>query len=234
VQVHARGVIWSVDGTELGRDGWGTAVVAEQVRDVGAGKTLGVSVGPPPTSEEVVVLMQRVVETTGEAPLVLAADGGPENRGELIAWCREHGVILLRSLPYTPQHNPWVEHGNGELKRETGLASNSIVLDVRELPTLLLKALDRIDGTIPRATRGWRTAREAWREMPCAERLVDRADLRAEVACAIREAVRGCCSWRERRLAKRRAILAVLERHGLVTSTRGRSRRDGGQPDRVL
>jgi hypothetical protein len=141
--------------------------------------------------------------------------------------------ILLRNLPYTPEHNAWVEHGNGELKRETGLASDTIVLDLRELPTLLLKALDRIDGLIPRATRGWRTAREAWREMPC-ERLVDRPIIRREAACAIREAVQGCCSWRERRLAKRRAILAVLERHGLVTSTRGRTRRHGVEPDKVL
>jgi transposase InsO family protein len=233
VRVLARATIWSLDGTHLGRDAWCTAVVGEIVRDVASTKTLGVSIGPPPSSEEVVVLLQRVVEESGERPLVVASDNGGENQEALVSWCREHGVILLRSLPRTPQHNPWVEHGNGELKAHTGLGKGVLVLNPGVLPDLLRRALDRIDGAIPRCSRGWQTARQSYRSLPCAETLVDRRGFVDEVHCAIGRAVQDCCTWREERLAEREAILQVLERHGLVTRTRGRPPRHGEKPDGV-
>ena len=146
VRVLARGAIWSLDGTHLGRDAASTAVVGEMVRDVASTKTLGVSIGPPPTSSEVVVLLQRVVDETGEVPLVVSLDNGPENRGQLEAWCEERGVVRLMNLPYTPEHNPWVEHGNGELKAETGLGRGTRIDDVRSLAHHVVHAIDKIDG----------------------------------------------------------------------------------------
>jgi hypothetical protein len=222
VRVLARGAIWSVDGTHLGRDACGTAVVGEIVRDVASTKSLGVSVGPPPDSQEVVVLLQRVVEATGEPPLVLALDNGAENLDAVVRWCRKQGVVLLRNLPHTPQHNPWVEHGNGEIKAHTGLGKRVLIAWVRAAAELLLRALHTIDGCIPRSTRGWLTARQAYRALPSAASLLNRAAFVREAHCAITTAVRHCRSWRERRLARREAVLLVLERYGLVTRTRGR------------
>jgi hypothetical protein len=233
VCVLARGTIWSLDGTHLGRDAWGTAAVAELVRDVASTKTLGVSIGPPPDSQEVVVLLQRVVEATGEAPLVLSADNGSENLDAVVEWCREQGVVLLRNLPHTPQHNPWVEHGNGEIKAHSGVGKGLHIPKVRDLTDLLRHALDLIDGGIPRSTRGWLTARDAYNALPAAQDLVDRAGFVQEAHCAIREAVQDCHSWREERLATREAILQVLERHGMVTRTRGRPSHCDAKADRV-
>jgi hypothetical protein len=195
VHVLARGAIWSVDGTHLGRDAWGTAAVGEIVRDVVSTKTLGASIGPPPDSREVVVILQRVVEATGERPLVLAADNGTENLDAVVDWCREQGVVLLRNLPHTPQHNPWIEHGNGEIKAHSGVGQGLHIPNVSELPDLLRQALDLIDGCIPRPTRGWQTAREAYRTLPSAEALIDRAAFVREAHCAITTAVRHCRSW---------------------------------------
>jgi len=233
LRVMARATIWSLDGTHLGRDAWCTAVVGEMVRDVASTKTLGASIGPPPSSEEVVVLLQRVVDESGERPLVVSADNGGENLDALVTWCRKQGVILLRNLPRTPQHNPWVEHGHGELKAHTGLGKGVIVPDPGELPDLLRRALDRIDGAIPRSSLEWQTARQAHRSLPCAEALVDRASFLHEVHCAIALAVQDCESWREKRLAEREAILQVLERYALVTRTRGRPPHHGDKPDGV-
>jgi len=233
VRVLVRGAIWSVDGTHLGRDAWGTAAVGEIVRDVASTKTLGVSVGPPPDSHEVVVLLQRVVEATGERPLVVSMDNGPENLDAVVEWCQEQGVVLLRSLPHTPQHNPWVEHGNAEIKQHSGLGKAVLIPHVRDLPDLLRRALDTIDGRVPRTTRGWQTARDAYRTLPSAEALVDRAAFVREAHCAITEAVRDCQSWREERLATRAAILQVLERHAMVITTRGRPPLERQEPDGV-
>lgn len=50
--------------------------------------------------------------------VALAQDNGGENQGDLVAWCERHRVVILRNLPHTPEHNPWIEHGFGELKAQ--------------------------------------------------------------------------------------------------------------------
>ena len=95
---------------------------------------------------------------------------------------------------------------------------DSIVLASRTVTV----ALEHIDGVRRRPTRGMRTAREAYADMPAADDLVERAAFYAETHCAIEAAVKGLKSERERRLAERRAILDALERHVVLTQTRGR------------
>jgi hypothetical protein len=234
VHVSARCAIWSVDGTHLGRDEAGTAQVGEIVRDVASTTTLGVSVGPPPTSAEVVALLKHVVAEVGEVPLVLSIDNGPENQGELDAWCTKMDVVRLRNLPHTPQHNPWVEHGNGEIKAETGLGKGMRIGDVHCVVLEVARALDCIDGARPRETRGWRTARETYAALPSAEALIDRQQFAAEVRCAIEHAVQDCRTARGQRLAEREAILTSMECSGLIKRTRGRASRWTRKAEDVL
>lgn len=231
VQVHGRNVLWSLDGTHLGREEDKTAVVAELVRDVASTKTLGAAIGPPPTSAEVVLLLTRIVAVTGEMPLAIARDNGGENRGELETWSEKQRVLLLTNLPRTPQHNPWVEHGNAELKAESGLGKGTRIRSVPAVAVAVLDALDHIDGEKLRTSREDRTAREAYQELPSAQGLVDREQLYREAHCAIAEAVQGCRTARERRLAERKALLATLERYGLITQTRGRTPRRAGKAE---
>jgi hypothetical protein len=234
VQVLARGAMWSLDGTHLGRDEAGTAHVGEIVRDVASTTTLGVSVGPPPSSAEVVALLDHVVAETAEVPLVLSIDNGPENQDELDAWCTKMDVVGLKNLPRTPQHNPWVEHGNGEIKAETGLGKGVRIGNARGVVLDVVHALDKIDGARPRATRGWRTAREAYAALPSAETLVERRQFAAATRCAIDQAVQDCKTARERRLAEREAILTSMECSGLITRTRGRVPRWAPEAEDVL
>lgn len=233
VEVLARDALWSLDATHLGRDRRDGEVKAELVRDVASTKTKGLSVGPPPNSREVVLLLESVRQETKSCPLVLVSDNGPENQGEVDRWCEQHGVMRLWNLPRTPQHNPWVEHGNGEIKTATGLGKGKRIPSVGLAAAAILVALDQIDGATPRPSRGDRTAREAYEELPAADALVDRAEFAREAHCAITEAVQGCRTARERRLAERKALLATLERYGLVKQTRGRVPQPDGKPERL-
>ena len=221
LEVHGRNVMWSVDATHLGRDRELKPVLGEVVRDVASTSFLGLSAGPEPTSKEVAALLERVRRETGESPLVLATDNGCENKGDVIAWCAKHDVVHLWSLPHTPEHNPWVEHGNRELKAEAGLGRGVELESTVDAAGALIDAAIRIDTQRPRATRAWKTPRQAYCDLPPAEALVDRRCFVIAATCAIRTALQDCTSTRERRLAEREAILATMERLQLVTRTRG-------------
>jgi hypothetical protein len=233
VEVHGRHVMWSPDATDLGRDPGRRRVIGEVVRDVGSGVTLGISVGPEPSSAEVAALLERARCETGEAPLVLASDNGPENKREVERWCERHGVTRLWNLPRTPEHNPWVEHGHGELKGACGLGKGVVLDSTLDAARRLAGAAERLDRYRPRPSRGWRTAREAYRDLAPASALVDRQAFRRAVACAIEDAVRGCDQPRARRLAEREAVLETMERFGLITRTRGRAIRTLRKPEGV-
>jgi hypothetical protein len=234
VVLHGRNVLWSVDATHLGRDTGGATVAAELVREAASTTSLSVSIGPSPNACEVAYLLDRSLDVTGEPPLVLASDNGSENKDEVDDWCTQHGVVRLWNLPHTPKHNPWVEHGNGELKAESGLGKGVVIDCLEDATCALVCAIERLDGHRPRATRGGLTAWQAYRALPPAESLVDRATFLDAVACALQEPVPGCNSWRARRLAEREAVLRTMERFELITRTRGCASRATKKPEGVL
>lgn len=61
-----------------------------------------------------------------------------------------------------------------------------------ELDSRLHAAVRWLNGWLRRGVLGGRTALQAVREMPVAERLVDREDFYRETCCAIEKAVQGC------------------------------------------
>jgi len=128
VRVRCRDAIWAQDATHLGRDPDGRAVQAEVLRDLASTRTLALSVGPPATSDEVVALLERAVQARGCAPLVWLTDNAAVYHAPVVAaWCRAHGVVHLRTLPYTPQHNAHCEHGHGELEQEAELGKGAVI-----------------------------------------------------------------------------------------------------------
>jgi len=218
---QARDAVWSVDGTHLGRSEEGDEVIAVAIREVASTRTLGASIGPCPSSSDVVRLLEHVVAEREELPLVLAMDNGGENKGELVGWCECHRVIVLRNLPHTPQHNPWIERGFGELKVETGLGRGVLITDIDEVAREVELAIERLDGGRLRATRGWKTARQADAALPEATARVSRTRFWNAARCAIAMAVQHYRTVRERRLAERQAILKTLECYNLLQRTRG-------------
>ena len=222
VEVKASDALWSMDATHLGRDAAGCAVQAEVVREVASTRTIGISVGPAATGVEVVRLLQRVVYQRGGAPLVLLNDNGGQYVSDAVAaWCVQHGVVHLFSLPRTPQHNAASEHGMYELKFDTGLGKGARVLDIEVARAQLEGARDRVDGHRLRCTRGWKTAVEADRAMPHWSTLVTREAFLEKATCAIAEALLNSPGKRAQRRAVREAILSTLESFSLIQRTRG-------------
>jgi hypothetical protein len=224
VRIHilARDVVWSMDATHLGRTWSGWAVEGEVVREVRSTRTIGLSVGPSATAEDVVRLLDQTAEERGGYPLLLITDNGGPYSGELMAaWCRAHGVLHLFTLPRTPQHNAASEHGMRDLKEGSPLGKGALVDDIEIAHAMLVQNRDRIDGNRLRATRGWMTAVEYDRASPHWETLVGREEVYREAACAIRRAVLDSKNKRAERLAVREAILGTLERFSVITRTRG-------------
>ena len=157
VQVLCRDAVWSLDALHLDRTAAG-ALEALVVRDVASTATIAVRVGVPATAADVVGLLEQARRARGALPAVLAVDNGAPFVALLaqLALAGER-VVVLRNLPRTPQHNPWVEHGNGELRQEAGLPS-------RQGKARLRRTSSRRPSSLP--DPGVREANRAFHEPP--------------------------------------------------------------------
>jgi transposase InsO family protein len=241
VQVREAGVVWSADTTDLGRSAEGAKAEGTAVRDVASTKSVALSVGPPQTGAGLVELLRGAQLERGVTPWVLSIDnGGPQTSAELKAWALENGVILLFNQPRTPQHNPWVERGFGELKGQAGLGECEALVWplptrlsraaracmpwselVRECDARLQNARRLLDEKMRRPKLGGRTAAELDRIGESADDRNRRAHFYGDCRRAIDEALQGLEGARARRRAEREAIWCTLEAHGMVTRTQG-------------
>jgi transposase InsO family protein len=223
VDVRARDALWSIDATHVG--GGDEAVV---VREVATTRTADIGVGAAPEAKDLVRALERARLERGCLPLVLALDnGGPMRSAELRSWARREKVILLFSLPRTPQHNAWSERGMRELKEEAGIPTRTSRAraaagppregDVAERLERARRALDRR----PRASRGFRTAIAIDAELAPWYRALARERFHEAACSAIRDALAVPGTARARRRAVREAILATMERFGQIRRTRG-------------
>ncbi len=220
--VHGADVMWSLDETHLGRLAGGEASVALLLRDVASTKTIGGSVGPEATGEDLVAQLELARAERGRLPLVVAHDGGPAQRSQVFAdYLARHRVVALRNRPHTPQHNPWIERGNADLKAETGLGRGVLIHDEHATANHVTQALRRLDGARLRASRGMRTADVVDAGLPRVYTELDRARLH-EAACAARDqAVLDADCPSDRYMAAREAVLETLARFGYITRSRG-------------
>jgi hypothetical protein len=221
IHVHHENALWSMDAAQMGRDATGP-VRAEIVRDVGGRCTPGLTVTKSITHATVIETLERARRTQGTLPLVAGSDNGSENcNHDVEGYLREHHVIHLRSLPRTPQHNPWAERTIGELRGETAITSHTRVRSVTDVTRRLQEARHRLDHERWRPVRAPPSVRcgdkiSAERYTPAYRERLYRA-----VCTAIEQATRDCKTQRERRTAEREAILATLERFGVITRTWG-------------
>jgi transposase InsO family protein len=222
VEVGRRDVMWSMDATHLARLNDGRPIEGQVVRETATPRILAVEIGAPADGYAVVALLDRLRRERGRLPLVLVTDNGPAYVcGTVESWLAANGVAHLHSLPHTPQHNPWVERTNRELKDETGLGRGVVVHDVDEVRACVEPARRRLDSVRLRARLRYRTAAAAdalltdWYTATTRERFL------ATVCRRIAEALPGLRSERARRKARREAIYASMEELGLVKRTRG-------------
>jgi hypothetical protein len=239
VTVHARDALWSADQTQLGRDAAGK-VEALATKDVATTRAIEHSIGGPACGADVVRLLERARLVRGALPFVLCLDNGPENKSELVcSYLRAHLVIPLWNVPYTPEHNAWIENLFGELDRELEARGEAWAgfAEPSQAPVSSPEAGDtstkrHFERCVPRVlgilnrrarpSRGGSSAEQLDRMLPRAEDLVDRARFYETACAAIEKAVQGIEDARARRRAEREAVWCTLEQFGLVTRTRGR------------
>lgn len=222
VEVLARDALWSVDATHVGKGD--EAVV---VREVATTRTIDIGLGGAPDAAALVRALERARHERGCLPLVLALDnGGPMRSEELRSWAEREKVVLLFSMPRTPQHNAWSERGMRELKEEAGIptrrrrARDEAGPREGDVAARLARARRVLDRR-PRASRGGRTAIAVDAALPPWYRALARERFHEAACSAIRDALAVPGTTRARRRAEREAILATMERSGLIRRTRG-------------
>jgi len=222
VNVSLRDVLWALDETHLGRLQDGAAVAGLVVREVASTRTLIVSVGSAATAEDLIRVLEALRLARGSLPLVICMDNGPAMKSELVAmYLAFHEVVALHNLPYVSEHNPCVERGHRDIKELSGLGKGVVLHDHAEAARALVPALAELNGCRPVASRDWRTPEAVDNEAARWYPAVDRSTFFGTVCQAVREAEQGCRNDRERRKAKREAILQTLEDFALAQRTRG-------------
>jgi transposase InsO family protein len=228
VEVLAADAIWAMDQTHLCRDEHGE-VKALAVRECLAGRTLGLSIGPPAEGIDVVRLLEQVAEQRGVWPFVIQADNGSENKNAEVAACLERArVIVLWNEPRTPQHNARGERGFGDFKLALGIDKgtrrrehSTIELGRDSMCVRLLDTWEALDAQTPRARLDGLTPVELDRIAPRADDRARRDRFYIEVRESLRRIALAPQNPRARRKAEREAIWSALQRHGLVRRTRG-------------
>ncbi|MBI4880847.1 MAG: transposase family protein [Planctomycetes bacterium] len=221
-------VLAALDGAFVGRLGDGSRVKVELVRDVASQRTAVPVVGSEIGASEVVVVLDRwSAAHGGEPPLAIVTDRGPENlNGAVEAWCEEHRAVHVKNAPHTPQHNPWAEHGWGEVKAESGLAAPLLVASTSATRSRIDSALSRLNEGRLRQTLGFRSAAERDKDTAPRYTAEQREAFYTATRAAASAARDACATPRRRHRAERDALWNVMESFGLITRTRGGARRD--------
>ena len=158
VEVLYRDVLWSQDGTHLGRTD-DSAVSGQVLNEAASRSTLRAQARAGAScASDVLQPLERLRLTRG-LPLILALDNGPENIAAVIeAYLAQHQVVALYNVPRTPQHNARAERGIGELKRESGLGKGVRLGSVLEAQQQLDTASERLNRRRVRPEKSERTA----------------------------------------------------------------------------
>src|SRR5262249_34861007 len=152
----------------------GRKVWSEVIEDVGTMKTLSAPMRVRATRAEDVIEQLESLVAQGRQPLIWSTDNGPAYVSELVQrWLEAHGVVHLRSVPRTPQHNAWVERRHGELKHESGLGRGVLLASIADAARRWGAARELLDSHRLRGRLGCRTAAEIDGSLDTWEAVVD-------------------------------------------------------------
>ena len=222
VFIMMRMAVCVLDATHVGRDERGRAVEAEVLRDVATGQWLPFRVGQKAKGHAIVAMLKQLKRDTGTLPLVLQTDNGGAYTSEVVEeYLRKEGVVHLRSLPRTPQHNPVAERGIRTVKTRANVGKGYVVQSIDLVAALLERTRCELNRTLRQRTRRGLTPEDGWCTMPSADASVDRAAFVRAVEANIENATKDLEKKRAVRKAEREAIYQTMEQFGLVTRTRG-------------
>ena len=218
-KVKTANVIWSQDGTHLGRNKK-RSVEAQVIKDRGSLKVLSVLTGLSADGKTIVGMMKQIKKVRS-LPLVWMTDNGScyVNK-EVETFMKNEKVIHLRSLPHTPQHNGSAERMMCELKNSSMLGKKTIVNANLEVHEGFANSALIINEYRKRATHGFKSSNEVDDEMLMHEPKVNREQLYNEY-CEEKKRLLETKQGRELRLCEREMVMCLLEKYDLITRSRG-------------
>jgi len=210
-EVSAPMVMWSEDGAGFEERGRKHELLLAQ--DERSRKKVGRRlVRGPAAGSDVASCLREAFEAHG-APLVLKQDNGaPLNAEEVRDLCDEYDVVLLNSPPGYPPYNGKKERNFRDVRSfERAMRRRGVEAP---LPARIDAAIHDLDVERPRPVLGGRTATEVFVQDRIA--LPDRRRFKMEVETRCLELVAEAGSRTEIAAARRRAVVEVLSKYGLL------------------
>lgn len=219
IEVLRKDVIWSQDGTHIGRIE-GKAVEAQVIKDRGSLSTIGIQVGLT-TNEKDVLGQLKLMKVNRSLPLVWMTDNGSAYiGGDLKEFLRDEQVVHLKSAPRVPQHNAAAERNMCELKKAS-LLGKKVVLDcITNGFERLTKAAEAINTNRPRMTKKYKTAKELDVELGSFHDKIDRETFYKRCMKELK-AVDASYDKRPAVMKKREAVFGLLDELELIIINRG-------------
>lgn len=121
--------------------------------------------GKDEIADAVIELLTFWQRQTGYSLLTIRSDNGTEFKGDLDAWCKQHGVHREYSAPYTPEQN-----GRAERMNRTIIERTRALILQRDCPRkfwpLAMKAVSYIRNRVPVASQPYSPLEYFCRKIP--------------------------------------------------------------------
>lgn len=221
VEVLTRDVIWGQDATHVGRElDKSTAIESQVIRDRGSLSVIGLHTDKTADHMDVIALLKTTALNRDGYPLVYGRDNGSiYHHAEVLAHLESEQVIVLRSLPRTPQHNGATECAIRELKQVSGLGKGC-KLQITDAKSEMEAAAAALNKNRPRSSKDLKTAAELDEKLARPE-TTERARFYKVCRLRMAAALLGQKSVRAGRLAEREEVFRTLEEFGFIKRTRG-------------
>lgn len=215
VEVKSVDVIWTQDGTHLGRKNR-KAIESQVIKDRGSKKIIGALTGLTANGKEIVQTLDLLKKRRG-LPLVWMTDNGSAYcNKEVREYVEQEKIVHLCSLPRTPQHNGAAEVMMRELKNDCMLGKKTILDCEEDAHVRLVNSIEKINKNRRRMSLLFKTSEEIDEEMKVHGKKVDRA-LFYEEYCTVLKSVVHVRSKRENRMKERELVMCLLEKYGMIS-----------------
>jgi transposase InsO family protein len=221
VEVLKRDVIWGQDGTHVGRGvDEDQAIESQVVRDRGSLTIIGLHTDEAANHEDVIKLLESTASERSGYPLVFSRDNGSIYQHEaVLTHLEKQQVIVLRSLPRTPEHNGATELSIRELKAVAGVGKGCR-FEIQHAKNKMAAAAEVLNTNRIRFSKGLKTAVELDEKLPRPE-IGQRAQFYKLCRDRMKAALVGQKNVRAGRLAEREEVFRTLEEFGFIKRTRG-------------
>lgn len=220
VKVKSKNIIWTQDGTHLGRLKK-KSIEAQVIKDRGSQKIIGISVGPSAVADMVIDELEKIKSDRG-LPLVWSTDNGSIYLDRKVsAYLKKEKVIHLKSLPQTPEHNGAAEIGMREIKGGSNLGKKRHLNGISEARDELEIIAKKLNENRLRASLNYETASMVDRKLTQVYTKDVRARFYDECMDAIGRVAQVSVPNRRKRLAVRNVVFEKLQEYGFIELKRG-------------